>query len=1192
MSRVIFKMSFKHPNYKTTSSRNVDHVNYIATRPGTDKTLTEKDLEQELNKEIKVTEELEDDDYLKYINERPNSHGLFGEDGHENLDQVKSEIYQVNSPVWRSIISLKEDDAKELGYLEKDKWQTMLRNKLPDIADHMGIKVTNLRWVGAVHMEKGHPHAHVMFWEKTPERTLGFVKPSILDTIRKELVDELFQEERSELMIEKNLMRELINDFAKNDLGKASQLVKEVKATGQELKTFMGELNQEGIQPRLYSDEELIIADKIEHLASMLPGHGRANLKFMPEDVKAEVRDIADYLLQQPEMLASLEKNLKAIEDLTRMYTGKEDAIQKARDNAYKDIRDRVSQLILKGAVESLRENVMYVDQELSQKAISFISNMNNSINLLPEHTKVLNEITTVFIKADYSDEDIHTVLDRFMLDNDISISTLDVSNLIKQCRINFNSDDDTKTLSLNKKMEHYLASLKLKDSFGISLSEKEAYEKLATIIKNDNDDLKNKVDRLVKSGYLKQVGEQFKLTNKGIDEILKVKDLDRAEREILKKLENIKENESIKFDELINDKNVFSVLTLKDPDEFKLSKYDTHIRLAFGSDNKVTLKELEGSIFEKYYDEEKNISDEHADKAEQEFDSIKSRIDKLMVNGYVSLDKETGVYSFTDEANGYFQYDEEKEKYSYTDEAMEKLGISKEMEFTGYDANVTFSYIDQAENGVLSAEQLEKQIYSEVANKRAIEYYERFSELLEPSHGKVIEKYLSIDDEGNIKSTKEGKSLGIGINQVNKFINEAGDLQIKMLSENGNDPEALKKLLDVEKQFNEYIKDGIYVKAPESSDVRFILNPVYKDINSFLYQIYKNDGSIPKEQLKDVLEKNISNREAEKQYNYITWRLDNLKDQGYLSGKDKDYSITDKGAEKRADILVPERNILRKSLAYLNRLGLISMGEDGQYTATDTYNKYMKSVSQAKENKTPRTSEIIPKDILKIIERTEDHVDLGKIERIDDKVARGKFINNTFDELKTDYVSIREYLGVKDITTDTIGKLSTTLLVSGVSVNDTKATLKSWYMRSLNRSSFEPGSKELLLKVDDIVDKTFKTVNDNNKWGKTTVISSNDWKEMFKSLGVNENDMPKWIYKSENWQSFKHNMGLTAINDLWKSVWRSLERQRMQSEAQAEYMKKQLNKQQAMNQSKEAMIEQMRKNKSNSLYKDDELEM
>ena len=224
MSRVIVKLSYTHPSIKNPKSKgnakysNINHAIYIATRPGVDKTLSEEELIKAVEKELKYLNKLahdemdylktlDNDGYLKYIAERPYSHGLFGADSIENLNMIKKELREVKNYVWRNIISLREQDAMNLGYLDKSKWQDMLRKKIPDMAHEVGIPITNLRWVAAVHLEKGHPHTHIMFWEKEKKLTLGKVSEKKLNNIRKMFTDEIFEEERFQLLTEKNATR-------------------------------------------------------------------------------------------------------------------------------------------------------------------------------------------------------------------------------------------------------------------------------------------------------------------------------------------------------------------------------------------------------------------------------------------------------------------------------------------------------------------------------------------------------------------------------------------------------------------------------------------------------------------------------------------------------------------------------------------------------------------------------------------------------------------------------------------------------------------------------------------------------------------------------------------------------------------------------------------------------------------------
>lgn len=1146
MSRVIFKLTYKHPNFKDTKPKNIAHVKYIAMRSGVDKTITEKDLQRELQKGIEKIES-EDEIYLKYIGERPRSHGLFGTDGIEDLKTVTKEIQDCESFIWRGVISLKEEDAKRLGYLEKEKWQDLLRKKMPDVASEMGIKVSNFRWVAAIHMEKGHPHAHIMFWEKTPERTLGVVSSKCLDNIRKSLTDEIFEEERFQLLNEKNAMRDLIRDLAKNNVGEASKIIKEVRSNGVELRSIIQEMCQEGIPPRLYSEEETELSLRIQKLSQMLPGKGRAMLKFMPQDVKDEVRAIADYILEKPDFAASLEKNLKAVEELTKLYTGKEEAIQKARDKAYNDIRDRVSQLILRGAVESLRDNLLYVDGELASNFVSFMKNLNTQINLIPERHKVINQMCTVMIRTGHDDNVIRKVVSDFCERENLGFDKEEISQFIKD---NKAMPLEQNIFSSNKKIDFMLSILKT-----AGYSEKESFSILNDSISQDSTELERHLNELCKNGYLELKNDAYTMTEKGLEEFLTVKDLDSQQKSILKLLENGEKS----FSEIISDKEVFSRTIDKDPAEFKISKFDLKVREEFGEDNRITLKELEESVYGKY------TGTEEIDKADRELDILKNRIDKLYVNGYVNLDKQTGVYSFTQEGID------------------ELTKLKDRMEFTRYDANVTLSYIDKAENGSLHSDVLRNMLHQDIVNQRAKLYFERFNDLLESDGAK---EYVSVDDGGYITATKQGKELSFQLQKVLKYFNDAKgyltDEKLKDICQKefkSNNPKASEeKYKEVVSYINQQIEKGNII---HQNDGAYIIDPVKKDVKDLLYQVHKEGGSILKDELKEVLEKNIPNKEAERQYNYIIKRLDNLKKQDYIEGGEKEYRLTEKGYEKRQDLLTPQREILRKELNYLKGLGLIQQTDNG-YTITEGYQKYMKELAKVKKSNILRHSKIFKNEVVKLIDKSYNQLRVNKIMRINQRLAAGKYINGGFSTLPLDYNGLRDFCHVDNTIQKTIQKLSTALLVSGVSHESVKQILHEWNLRSA--SNIEPD------KINEIIEKSNSVVEDDRLFGRLTVISKSEWEEIFKDLGVK--DQPAWIYKGLNWKEFNLNgMGLYSIvNDVWKSTWRTMEQQRLQTEAQAELLKKNAVKQQAT-ENKSAKAEQIRKTKDKGSLQDDELD-
>ncbi len=1121
MSKVIFKLTFKHPNFKSTKSKNVAHLKYIATRPGVDKTVTESDLIKELEKGIEAIREtqtiLHDDEsnndkYLKYIDERPKSHGLFGQEGAEDINKVQEELSKCDSFVWRGIISLREEDAKALGYLSKDKWQDFLRKKMPDVTNEMGIRMTNARWVAAVHMEKGHPHVHFMLWEKVPEKIIGTVSKNTLNKIRKNLTDEVFEDERLNIINEKNAMRDLIKELAKDDIGKAVRIIKDVGQNSVEIRSIAKETNQEGVAPKLYGEEENDLINKIRNLSGMMPGKGRVMLKFMPEDVKKEVRDIADYILSKPDFAASLEKNLKAAEELARMYTNKEEDIKAARDNSYNDIRDRVCQIILKGAAESLRENNIYVDNDLSKNFVEFIKNLNNKINDMPEKIAVLNKMAMSLYETNHTYEKIINVLSDFSEKQGLNLKQEDIFNIVKNVKdIGATSQDDI--FSSPKKINFIMSNLKL-----CGYTEKEAYEKIKDAIRKETNEFENYIKNLHRDGFFDYDNGSYKLTSKGIEEFLNTKTFDKIQKSILKQLEGGQRTLS----ELIDNKDVYNNLIKKDPEEFKVGKFDLKIKDLFGDDNKITLKEIEEAVYKKY-------NDADIDKIEKEYNIYLKRIEKLCLNGYIEIDKNTSTYSFTQEGLNALK------------------NLNERMEISKFDANVVLKYIDNVENGVLNDVKLKEMVYCDIANKKADSYYEKFIDVIE---SKEYSDYINVDNNGNVTITDEGNKLSFELQKVIKYFNNSnGQLTDEKLKELINkecrDPFLSdKKFKQVLSDIHELIDKDYIVRLKNGS---YLIDNSLQDICNLSYHVYKEGGSIRKDELREVLYKNIHNEDAENHYKYIIRRLEFLKKEGIVSGDKGEYKITSYGAVKRDEILTPQIKYLWKELQFLIKLGLVKEIEKGTFVTTDKY----KGIPRTN----PVTNSEFNQTLNKLIISSYGNIDINKLERASQRIAANKYINGEYEKLPVNYEKLRESCGVEDTVKKTLKNISTALLVSGVEINEVKQIMLSWNDRSL--SNLDP---DMIVKD---INETAQKVEDDRKFGRVTVISKSDWDRMFKDLGV---DALQWIYKSLNWKEFNSSgMGLySIINSIWKSTWSELERERLQTEAQAEAMKRNMSRQRA----------------------------
>ena len=116
-----------------------NYAKYIATRDGVGL----------------VTEEAQTGDrYMKYIAERPRSHGLFSAEPLTDLKKTMEEVSSHPAPVWTFIYSLKREDAVRLGYDSAESWRRLLTAHQVELAEAMKIPPEDFRWCAAFHDEK------------------------------------------------------------------------------------------------------------------------------------------------------------------------------------------------------------------------------------------------------------------------------------------------------------------------------------------------------------------------------------------------------------------------------------------------------------------------------------------------------------------------------------------------------------------------------------------------------------------------------------------------------------------------------------------------------------------------------------------------------------------------------------------------------------------------------------------------------------------------------------------------------------------------------------------------------------------------------------------------------------------------------------------------------------------------------
>ncbi|WP_422445373.1 MobP3 family relaxase [Thermoanaerobacterium sp. DL9XJH110] len=335
----VFINSFKDPEREINAQgKNAGHVEYIGTRPGVDMG------------DMEITPDM-DAGHIKYMAERPGSHGLFSqEEDIPDMNKIQKELLNHKGVSWRWILSLEESDAVDLGYTNREAWMKTLRATMKDAAAAMGIAESNLRWVAAFHRKRGHPHVHILLWEKEPKRKQGELSEGEVRDIKRIFMQEIDAMERNRLEAEKTALRDFIRDTARSSILNLNR--------GEEARALIGE--KPGLEPLMAPETRKELMLKLNELAAIMPGHGRIALKYMPPAVKEKARDISAWLLAQPGFLNSLEKYKDLSEQLAKYYVKKDEKLEEAADRAFKDIRDRVAQLVLKGAVDVQKvENII-----------------------------------------------------------------------------------------------------------------------------------------------------------------------------------------------------------------------------------------------------------------------------------------------------------------------------------------------------------------------------------------------------------------------------------------------------------------------------------------------------------------------------------------------------------------------------------------------------------------------------------------------------------------------------------------------------------------------------------------------------------------------------------------------------------------------------------------------------------------
>jgi hypothetical protein len=269
-------------------------------------------------------EMLSEKTYLDYIATRPRAerlegaHGLFTDEGVPiNLEEEAERIRNHNGNVFTVIVSLKREDAENLGFNNAERWRDLVRSKISIIAREHGIPLESLKWFGAFHNESHHPHIHLMLYSKS-EDAPGYINKKGIDHLRHVFGTSIFRDELKTIHDDQTKVRNKLNADAAD----------EIEELAEKIRTGL-------VKNGAFVLKFVALAKHLQFVS------GKKVYGYLPKSVKKEVCELVDLLEQDEDIARMYELWYQAKCAVYNTYTDN-DPIKKPlyQEEAFKPIRN------------------------------------------------------------------------------------------------------------------------------------------------------------------------------------------------------------------------------------------------------------------------------------------------------------------------------------------------------------------------------------------------------------------------------------------------------------------------------------------------------------------------------------------------------------------------------------------------------------------------------------------------------------------------------------------------------------------------------------------------------------------------------------------------------------------------------------------------------------------------------------
>ena len=263
------------------------------------------------------------ENYIGYIAMRPRveksgAHGLFSySDEPIKLSKVAKEVGNHDGVVWTTVISLKREDAEKLGYDNLSAWKTLLRAKSQDLANAMGVPLTDMKWYAAFHNESGHPHVHLVSYSKGKE---PYMTRQGLEKLKAAYAHEIFKNDLYEIYEKQTEYRDELRAESKKRI---AEIIRRISG-------------------KKYENETLEFM--LKTLAEKLQKHkGKKVYGYLPKEVKNLVNGVTDELMRDSDLQKLYELWYEQRENVLKTYRDKmPERLPLSANEEFKSVRNAV----------------------------------------------------------------------------------------------------------------------------------------------------------------------------------------------------------------------------------------------------------------------------------------------------------------------------------------------------------------------------------------------------------------------------------------------------------------------------------------------------------------------------------------------------------------------------------------------------------------------------------------------------------------------------------------------------------------------------------------------------------------------------------------------------------------------------------------------------------------------------------